>query len=162
MRRHRWPALAPPPERGLYVRSPLLLATEKDLILELSSVTAFASGLLLKLALRVTGLRADFARHETRPLTDPQDWSAQWSYLSVRVRSDDLDGPADPRRPSEPDSGASRAYRTTPTYWIGGYPRSGSLTVTVGWTEIGLHPVTFTLALGPNPFPTAFGSESAR
>jgi hypothetical protein len=83
MRRHRWPAITPPSDRGLRVLAPTPIVAEKDLALELSAVTAFASGLLLQIAMRVTAIRADFARHETRPLTDPQDWSAQWSYLAV-------------------------------------------------------------------------------
>lgn len=49
----------------------MLIAAENDLTLELSAVTAFASGLLLQLAMKVTGIRAEFARYETRPLTDP-------------------------------------------------------------------------------------------
>lgn len=68
------------------------IVAEDDLTLELSAATAFASGLLLRFALCVTGVRADFVRYETRPLTDPQDWSAQWSYLAVRILADDLGG----------------------------------------------------------------------
>ena len=71
MRRHRWPALAPPAARGLRMHEPMPITAEKDLALELSSVTAFASGLLLQLAMRITGIRTDFARYQTRPLTDP-------------------------------------------------------------------------------------------
>lgn len=52
------------------------IVAEKDLTLELSAATAFASGLLLRFALWVAGARADFARYETRPLTDVHDWSA--------------------------------------------------------------------------------------
>src|SRR4051794_37727634 len=102
MRRHRWPAIAPPPDRGVRVHAPMPITAEKDLILELSSITAFASGLVLQLAMRVTGIRADFARYETRPLTDPHDWSAQWSYLTVLVLVDHLGGPADSLHPAEP------------------------------------------------------------
>ena len=141
------------------------ITAEKDLTLELSAVTAFASGLLLQLAMRVTGIRADFARYETRPLTDPQDWSARWSYLTVLVRVDDRDdvgGPADPLHPSEPGSGDSGRYRTTPWYWIGAYPRTGSLTVTTSWTEIGLHPTSIVVGLGPSPFPTTSESDVGR
>ncbi|PBC39156.1 hypothetical protein CJ179_37955 [Rhodococcus sp. ACS1] len=162
MRRHRWPAITPPSDRGVRVLAPAPIVAEKDLALELSAVTAFASGLLLQLAMRVTGIRADFARFETRPLTDPQDWGAQWSYLDVRVRVDDLDGPADPLHRSEPPFDESGPYRTTPMYWISSYPRSGALVVTTSWTEIGLRPASLTLALGPSPFPTASESDAGR
>ena len=138
------------------------IAAEKDLTLELSAVTAFASGLLLHLAMRVTGIRADFARYETRPLTDPHDWSARWSYLTVLVCVDDLGGPADALHRSEPRVDDSGPYRTTPWYWIDTYPRAGALTVTTSWTEIGLHPTTITLALGPSPFPTTSESDVGR
>ncbi|MEN0134406.1 MAG: hypothetical protein AAGC80_04630 [Rhodococcus sp. (in: high G+C Gram-positive bacteria)] len=161
MRPHRWPAIAPPTGRGVRVHEPMPITAEKDLTLELSAVTAFASGLLLQLAMRVTGIRADFSRYETRPLTDPHDWSARWSYLSVLIRVDDRDedsGPADPLQPAEPRADESGPYRTTPWYWIGTYPRTGALTITTGWTEIGLHPTSILLALGPSPFPTT--SES--
>ena len=126
---------------------------DEDLTLDLSAVTVFASGLLLHLAMCVTGIRADFARYETRPLTDPHDWSARWSYLTVLVRVDDLDGPADSLHPTEPRSDDPGPYRTTPLYWIGTYPRAGSLIVTTSWTEIGLHPTSLTLALGRSPSP---------
>ena len=53
------------------MHEPMPITAEKDLTLELSSVTASASGLSLQLAMRVTGIRADFARYQTRPLTDP-------------------------------------------------------------------------------------------
>ncbi|MDF3312754.1 hypothetical protein P3H15_48340 [Rhodococcus sp. T2V] len=162
MRRHRWPAIAPPPDRGLRVHAPVPITAEKDLTLELSAVTAFASGLLLQLAMRVTGIRADFARYETRPLTDPHDWSARWSYLTVLVLVDDLGGPADPLHPTEPRFDESGPYRTTPWYWIGTYPRTGSLIVTTSWTEIGLHPTSLTVALGPSPFPTTSESDAGR
>ncbi|MDT2008071.1 hypothetical protein FXW78_34520 [Rhodococcus opacus] len=162
MRRHRWPALAPPPDRGLRMHAPMPIAAEEDLTLELSTVTAFASGLLLQLALRVIGIRADFARYETRSLTDPHDWSARWSYLTVLVRVDDLDGPADALHRSEPRCGDSGPYRTTPMYWIGAYPRTGSLSVTTSWSEIGLRPTSVVVALGPSPFPTTSESGAGR
>ena len=131
MRRHRWPALAPPTTGGITLHAGMPIAAEKDLTLKLCAVTAFASELALRFALCVTGVRADFARHETRPLTDPHDWSAQWSYLVVPSLVDDLGGLADPFHPV-PDSGlgGSGPYRTTPQYWIGTYPSTGSLTVT--------------------------------
>ncbi|KXF52880.1 hypothetical protein AXA44_46395 [Rhodococcus sp. SC4] len=163
MRRHRWPALAPPTTGGITVHAGMPIAAENDLTLELSAVTAFASGLLLRFTLSVTGVRADFARYETRALTDPHDWSAQWSYLAVRILVADLGGPADPFHPT-PDSGleGSGPYRTTPQYWIGTYPTTGSLTVTTSWPQVGLHPISFTLTLGPSPFPTTFGSDAHR
>ncbi|MDV7243526.1 MULTISPECIES: hypothetical protein [Rhodococcus] len=162
MCRHRWSALTPPTDRGLRIQAPMPIVAEKDLILELSAVTAFASGLLLQLAMKVTGIRADFARYETRPLTDPHDWSARWSYLTVLVSADELDGPADPIHSSEPPTGESGLYRTTPWYWIGAYPRTGSLTVTTSWTEIGLRPASIVVALGPSPFTTASESGAGR
>ncbi|ABG99537.1 hypothetical protein RHA1_ro08493 (plasmid) [Rhodococcus jostii RHA1] len=163
MRRHRWPALAPPTTGGITVHAGMPIVAENDLTLELSAATAFASGLLLRFALCVTGVRADFARYETRPLTDPQDWSAQWSYLAVRILADDLGGLADPFHPV-PDSGpeGSGPYRTTPQHWIGTYPTTGSLTVTTSWPQVGLHPTSVTLTLGPSPFPTTFGSDARR
>ncbi|MFE7421735.1 hypothetical protein [Rhodococcus sp. NPDC057529] len=163
MRRHRWPALAPPTTGGIVVHTGMPIVAEKDLALELSAATAFASGLGLRFTLRVTGVRADFARYETRPLTDPGDWSAQWSYLAVHLGADDLAGFADPFHPT-PDSGqdGSGPYRTTPQYWIGTYPTTRSLTVTTGWPHVGLHPTSVTLTLGPSPFPTTFGSGARR
>lgn len=139
------------------------IVAENDLTLELSAATAFASGLLLRFTLSVTGVRADFARYETRPLTDPQDWSAQWSYLAVRILADDLGGLADPFH-AVPDSGPEESgpYRTTPQYWIGTYPPTGSLTLTTSWPQVGLHPTSVTLTLGPSPFPTTFGSDARR
>ncbi|QSE86139.1 MAG: hypothetical protein EOP25_12080 [Rhodococcus sp. (in: high G+C Gram-positive bacteria)] len=163
MRRHRWPALAPPTTRGITVHAGMPIVAQKDLILDLSDATAFASGLLLRFALCVTGVRADFARYETRSLTDPHDWSAQWSYLAVRILADDFGGLADPFHPV-PDSGleGSGPYRTTPQYWIGTYPTTGSLTVTTSWPQVGLRPTSVTLTLGPSPFPTTFGSDARR
>ncbi|PBC35043.1 hypothetical protein CJ179_50085 [Rhodococcus sp. ACS1] len=163
MGRHRWPALAPPTTGGVAVHAGMPIVAEKDLVLELSAATAFMSGLLLRFALCVTGVRADFVRYETRPLTDALDWSAQWSYLAVRILVDDLGGAADPFQPT-PDSGleGSGPYRTTPQYWIGTYPTTGSLTVTASWPQVGLHPTSFTLTLGPSPFPTTFGSDAHR
>ncbi|MDF3311570.1 hypothetical protein P3H15_42080 [Rhodococcus sp. T2V] len=163
MRRHRWPALAPPTTGGVVVHAGMPIAADKDLALELSAATAFASGLLLRFTLCVSGVRADFARYETRALTDPGDWSAQWSYLAVRVGADDLDGFADPFHPTpDPASQGSRPYRTTPQYWIGTYPTTGSLTVTTGWPQVGLHPTSVTLTLGPSPFPTTASGSDAR
>ncbi|MGW4340120.1 hypothetical protein ACWEK5_46210 [Rhodococcus koreensis] len=163
MRRHRWPALAPPTTGGIAVHTGMPIVAENDLTLGLSAATAFTSGLLLRFALYVTGVRADFAHYETRALTDPQDWSAQWSYLAVRILADDLGGLADPFHPI-PDSGpkGSGPYRTTPQYWIDTYPTTGSLTVTTSRPQVGLHPTSITLTLGASPFPTTFGSDARR
>lgn len=81
----------------------------------------------------------------------------------MRILVDDLGGPADPFHPT-PDSGLEGPglHRTTPQYWIGTYPTTGTLTATTSWTHIGLHPTSFTLALGPSPFPTTFGSDAHR
>ncbi|PBC39231.1 hypothetical protein CJ179_34755 [Rhodococcus sp. ACS1] len=163
MRRHRWPALAPPTTGGIAVHAAMPIVAEKDLTLELSAATAFAAGLLLRFALCVTGVRADLVRYETRPLTNALDWSAQWSYLAVCILSDDLGGPADPFHSiPEPDPEGSGPYRTTPQHWIGTYPTTGSLTVITSWPQVGLHPTSFTLTLGPSPFPTTFGSDAHR
>ncbi|MBC2641844.1 MULTISPECIES: hypothetical protein [unclassified Rhodococcus (in: high G+C Gram-positive bacteria)] len=161
MRRHRWPALAPPTTGGIAVHPAQPIVAEKDLTLELSAVTAFSSGVLLQFTLCITGVRADFARHETRPLTDPRDPSAEWSYLAVRILADNLDGTADPHHLVE-DHTDSGPYRTTPQYWIDSYPRTGSLTATTSWTQVGLHPTSFILTLGPSPFPTTAESDTRR
>ncbi len=139
------------------------IVAENGLTLELSAATAFTSGLLLRFTLSVTGVRADFAHYETRALTDPHDWSAQWSYLAVRILADDLGGLADPfhHAPESVPEG-SGPYRTTPQYWVSTYPTTGSLTVITSWPQIGLHPTSATLMLGPSPFPTTFGSDAHR
>ncbi|MFC9361988.1 hypothetical protein ACFTZB_36135 [Rhodococcus sp. NPDC057014] len=107
MRRHRWPALAPPTTGGIVVHTGMPIAAEKDLALELSAATAFASGLALRFTLCVTGVRGDFARYETRPLTDPGDWSAQWSYLVVHIGADA------PQAVTATASGADRKMSST-------------------------------------------------
>ncbi|MFV9459567.1 hypothetical protein ACNJ7E_39850 [Rhodococcus sp. NM-2] len=80
----------------------------------LTGVTAYPAGVALCLVLVATGIPAELARHETRPLTDPHDRSAHWSYLRVRVRMDDQAGDADPYEPASCTSspGPPDQYRT--------------------------------------------------
>lgn len=92
MRRRRWPAAAPPATGGVVVYGPVELATTRDLTLRLAEVVAHPAGLELRIELTATGRTADRARHETRPLDDPDDPSARWSYLAVHVRVDDVVG----------------------------------------------------------------------
>jgi hypothetical protein len=136
------------------VHGPVELVTSRDLSLRLSEVVAHPTGMLLHIELTARGRSADLARHETRPLDDPDDPSARWSYLAVNVRVDDVEGVADPRHPHSPSvpgaEGASE-YHSAPHYWISDYPESGTITLTVGWKEIGLLPRTRTITLGPNP-----------
>ena len=128
-----------------------VLAAETDLTLELVRVVAFDSGLAVYLALTVTGVPADRARHETRPLTDPADLSARWSYLEVWAGSDRI-AVADPYFP-RPDvwgcTAGRRLYRSTPQYWVGvATPvRSLALALTTEWPQIGLPPTATALAM---------------
>ncbi|MFD7012038.1 hypothetical protein [Rhodococcus jostii] len=89
MRRPRWPATAPPACGGVQVHGRRLLAADIQLTLELLRVVAYPSG-LAHLTLTATGCPAERARHETRPLTDPAEPSAHWSYLDVWAGTDDL------------------------------------------------------------------------
>ncbi|MFC9551863.1 hypothetical protein ACFTWF_13520 [Rhodococcus sp. NPDC056960] len=154
MRKRRWPAAPPPATEGVAVHGPVELVTSRDLSLRLSEVVAHPTGMLLHIELTARGRSADLARHETRPLDDPDDPSARWSYLAVNVRVDDVEGVADPRHPHSPSvpgaEGASE-YHSAPHYWISDYPESGTITLTVGWKAIGLLPRTRTITLGPNP-----------
>ncbi|MDT2005967.1 hypothetical protein FXW78_16685 [Rhodococcus opacus] len=154
MRRMRWPAAPPPATEGVVVHGPVELVTSRDVSLRLSEVVAHPTGMLLHIDLTARGRSADLARHETRPLDDPDDPSARWSYLAVNVRVDDVEGVADPHHPhspSKPDAEGASEYHSAPHYWISDYPESGTITLTVGWKEIGLLPRTRTITLGPNP-----------
>jgi hypothetical protein len=130
------------------------LVTSRDLSLRLAEVVAHPTGMLLRVELTARGRSADLARHETRPLDDPDDPSARWSYLAVNVQVDDMEGVADPRHPhstSKSDAADASEYHSAPDYWISDYPESGTITLTAGWKEIGLLPRTRTITLGPNP-----------
>ncbi|NDV04323.1 hypothetical protein GXW84_07180 [Rhodococcus sp. IEGM 248] len=154
MRRRRWPAAPPPATEGIVVHGPVELVTSRDLSLRLAEVVAHPTGMLLRVELTARGRSADLARHETRPLDDPDDPSARWSYLAVNVQVDDMEGVADPRHPhstSKTDAADASEYHSAPHYWISDYPESGTITLTAGWKEIGLLPRTRTITLGPNP-----------
>ena len=136
------------------VHGPVELVTSRDLSLRLAEVVAHPTGMLLRVELTARGRSADLARHETRPLDDPDDPSARWSYLAVNVQVDDMEGVADPRHPhstSKTDAAEASEYHSAPHYWISDYPESGTITLTAAWKEIGLLPRTRTITLGPNP-----------
>ncbi|QHE72868.1 hypothetical protein [Rhodococcus sp. WAY2] len=148
MRRWRWPALAPPATGGNRVHGPSLLAASPCVRLELSEIVAYPSGMQLLLALTATDISAQIACHETRALTDRNDFSAHWSYLTVQIGVDDLHGEADPYCPvtTAAGSGTTTFYRTVPGYWIR-TPTSGVVTLTAAWPLIGLEPITTTLGV---------------
>jgi hypothetical protein len=126
-----------------------VIAAEADLTLELVRVAAFDSGLAVHLALTVTGAAADRARYETRPLTDPADRSAGWSYLDVWVGVDRF-AVADPYFPRPDVMGCAAGhwmYRTTPQYWVDTAAPVRSLALTTEWAQIGLKPAVTTLTL---------------
>lgn len=59
------------------VHGPVELVTSRDLSLRLAEVVAHPTGMLLRIELTARGRSADLARHETRPLDDPDDPSAR-------------------------------------------------------------------------------------
>ncbi|EID79546.1 MULTISPECIES: hypothetical protein [Rhodococcus] len=137
-----------------------VLIARPEVAVQLTGVTAYQAGVALSLVLVATGIRAELARHETRPLTDPHDESAHWSYLRVRVRMDDQAGDADPYEPAScaAPPGPPEQYRTAPCYWIPGYPRTGgALTLTTSWHQIRLPASVDVLDLGVSPFSTESG-----
>ncbi|WP_009473118.1 serine/threonine protein kinase [Rhodococcus sp. JVH1] len=147
--RRRWPANPPPPCGGVRVHGRRVLAADPHLTLELGRIVGFGSGLAVYLALTVTGIPAERARHETRTLTDPADRSARWSYLGVCAGADRI-AVADPYL-AHPDLQACTAglctYRTEPQYWIDTPAPVRSVTLTAGWPQIGLAPTVATLTL---------------
>ncbi|MBC2644478.1 MULTISPECIES: hypothetical protein [unclassified Rhodococcus (in: high G+C Gram-positive bacteria)] len=159
MARNRWPGIAPPETGGVAVHGHRVLNSRPDLAVQLTGITAYPAGVSLCLVLEATGIPAARARHETRPLTDPRDESAHWSYLRVRIRMDDIAGDADPFEPlsCSPPNGPPERYRTAPRYWIPGYPSTGELTLTTGWHQIGLPASVDVLDLGVSPFSTEAG-----
>ncbi|WP_231868833.1 serine/threonine protein kinase [Rhodococcus opacus] len=156
MRRARWPATAPPPCGGDRVHDRLPLTRNTDLMLELVRITSYPSGLAVQLALTATGRPARRAWHETRPLTDPTDLSAHWSYLEVWAGSGDL-AAADPYFP-RPDLQAAASgicsYRSEPLYWLPTAP-AWALTLATGWPQIGLPTAVTTMHLDPITPPTS-------
>ncbi|MFC9356542.1 serine/threonine protein kinase [Rhodococcus sp. NPDC057014] len=152
MRTHRWPENPAPAYGGTEVHGQRLLATGHQLTLHLTRVVAYDTGLAVHLALTAAADPARWARHQSRPLTDPQDLSARWSYLDVWLGIIDHLAVADPYRP-RPDVHASAAgictYRTEPQYWIPTDPLVAvrAITVTAEWLEIGLEPTVAAIAL---------------
>ncbi|TQC44485.1 serine/threonine protein kinase [Rhodococcus sp. WS4] len=127
----------------------LVLAVDTHLTLELVRIVAFESGLAVYLALTATGTPAERARHETRPLTDPADRSARWSYLEVWAGTDRI-AVADPYL-ARPNLQACTAelctYLTEPQYWLDTPAPVRSVTLTAEWQQIGLAPTVSTLTL---------------
>ncbi|MFZ2176296.1 MAG: serine/threonine protein kinase [Rhodococcus sp. (in: high G+C Gram-positive bacteria)] len=152
MFRRRWPAIPPPVCGGVDVHGRRRLSAQTDLTLEVLRIVAFESGVSVHLALTATGAPAEKARHQTRPLTDPADHCARWSYLAVRagVENTDAEAQADAYLP-RPDIATScaglTAYRTEPRYWLGIPPPVRAVTLTAGWPQIGLAPTTETMVL---------------
>ncbi|EID79867.1 hypothetical protein MLGJGCBP_07658 [Rhodococcus sp. T7] len=151
MRMRRWPENPAPACGGIEVHGQRLLATGNQLTLHLTRVVAYDTGLAVHLALTAAD-PARRARHQPRPLTDPQDLSARWSYLDVWLGTADHLVVADPYRP-RPDVHAAAAgrctYYTGPQYWI---PTDTdvsvrAITLTAEWREIGLEPTLATIAL---------------
>ncbi|QYB00653.1 hypothetical protein I1A62_06875 (plasmid) [Rhodococcus sp. USK10] len=159
MARNRWPGIAPPGTGGVAVHGRRVLIARPEVVVQLTGVTTYPAGVSLSLVLTATGIPAELARHETRPLTDPHDESAHWSYLWVRVRMDDQSGDADPYEPAScaAPTGPPEQYRTAPRYWIPGYPSTGEITLTTSWHQIGLPASIDVLDLGVSPFSTETG-----
>ncbi|MGV9869733.1 serine/threonine protein kinase [Rhodococcus koreensis] len=151
MRSPRRPATAPPPCGGDRVHGRRLLTADTHLTLQLVHITAYPCGLALQLALSATDRPARRAVHETRPLTDPADPSARWSYLDVWAGTDDL-SVADPYF-SRPDLHAATSgictYRSEPLYWLPVPPPARTVTLTAGWPQIGLPVSVTTASLAP-------------
>jgi hypothetical protein len=129
------------------------LAADTQLTLDLLRVVAYPSGLAVHLTLTATGRPAERARHETRPLTDPADPAAHWSYLDVWAGTDDL-AVADPylHRPDRQDWAAGTCrYRTQPMYWLTVSPPARMVALTAEWPQIGLPASVTTVALSPTP-----------
>ncbi|MDF3311586.1 serine/threonine protein kinase [Rhodococcus sp. T2V] len=151
VRRLRWPATAPPACGGVQVHGRRLLSADAHLTLDLLRIVAYPSGLAVHLTLTATGQRAEQARHETRPLTNPADPSAQWSYLDVWAGTDEL-AVADPflHRPDRQESAAGTCrYRTQPMYWLPASPPVSMVALTAEWPQIGLPASVSTVALFP-------------
>ncbi|MFC9838765.1 serine/threonine protein kinase [Rhodococcus sp. NPDC127530] len=151
MRVRRWPETPAPACGGSEVHGHRLLATGHHVTLDLTRVVAYDTGLAVHLGLTATAGPARRARHQSRPLTDPRDMSARWSFLDVWLGIDHL-VVADPYRP-RPDVHASApgrcTYRTEPQYWIPTDSQVSvqAITLTAEWREIGLEPTLATIAL---------------
>lgn len=148
MRRHRWPTQPPPSTGGVPVHGRRVLAAHPGLTLQLDDITVYPTGMHVRLALTATNLCAELAHHETRLLTNSDDFSGSWSYLSVRVRVGDIEGEADPYLPVTRSSRTCSApqYRTSPQYWVNSLD-SEIVTLTAGWPQIGLEPIQESMRL---------------
>ncbi|MFD9664389.1 serine/threonine protein kinase [Rhodococcus sp. NPDC059968] len=149
----RWPENPAPACGGTEVHGRRLLVADTSLTLELARVVAYDAGLAVHLTLTVAAGSAHRAQYQTRPLTDPRDTSARWSYLDIWLGTTGHLIVADPYC-ARPDIQASAAgmctYRTEPQYWIGTDTDDSpvrSLTLTAEWRQIGLNPTIATLAL---------------
>lgn len=153
MRRHRWPAVPAPTTGGLPIHGPRVLVALPGMLLQLTTILAYPTGLEIRMVFTAIGVAAERARHETRALTDPADTSARWSYLQTWVCLDTLAGQADPFHPltGSLDTAAVNQYRTAPRYWINTSPHSHMLTITTEWIRVGLSPSRTTVQLGANP-----------
>ncbi|GAF45464.1 hypothetical protein [Rhodococcus wratislaviensis] len=153
MRVRRWPENPAPACGGTGVHGRRLLATDTSLTLELARVVAYDSGLAVHLTLTAAAGSAHRAQHQTRPLTDPRDTSARWSYLDIWLGTTCHLALADPycARPAIQASVAGMCtYHTEPQYWIGTDIVDApvrSLTLTAEWRQIGLKPTIATLTL---------------
>ena len=128
-----------------------VLSAPPHLTLHLARVVAYECGLAVHLALTATAGPARRAHHQTRPLTDPRDTSARWSYLDVWLGTlDHTIAVADPFLP-RPDLYTGTAglcsYRTEPRYWIPAHETVRSLTLTAEWRQIGLEATLATVGL---------------
>jgi hypothetical protein len=153
MRVRRWPENPAPACGGIEVHGRRLLVADTSLTLELARVVAYDAGLAVHLTLTAAAGAAHRAQHQTRPLTDPRDTSARWSYLDIRLGTTGHLIVADPycARPAISASAAGMCtYRTEPQYWIGTDTDDApmrSLILTAEWRQIGLDAAIATLAL---------------
>lgn len=155
MPRLRWPAVPPPLERGVRAHGRLILAAAVGITVELTDVLLHPTGMDMHMQLTAFGRTAEHLRYETRPLTDPDDPSAQWSFLRTLVRADEREGEADPYRSHARSTGlnAPPDLRIELRYWIPVPPGPGKVAITVGWTRLGLPATTSTVEIGPLAHP---------
>jgi hypothetical protein len=157
MPRLRWPAVPPPLERGVRGHGRLVLAAAVGITVELTEVLLHPTGMDLRMQLTAFGRTAERVRYETRPLTDPDDPSAQWSFLHTLVRAGDCEGEgeADPYRSLVRSTGlnAPPDLRIELRYWIPVPPGPEKVAVTVRWTRLGLPATTSTVETGPLAHP---------
>jgi hypothetical protein len=152
MRTRRWSENPAPVCGGIEVHGHHRLATDHHVRLDLTRVVAYGTGLAVHLGLTATADPARRARHQSRPLTDPQDLSARWSSLDVWLGLIDHLAVADPYR-LRPDVHAAAAgfcrYRSEPQYWFptAAYVSVRAITLCAAWPAIGLEPTVATIAL---------------